>query len=270
MIRRNVPSESPAERYVQLLLALYECIRSGRGDGDEAEAIRDQMDLPWRDLGARERRLVEGLAADLSDSDKSPPSSSFEPDSSVLQQIRHAGQAQEWELVLDLVRRHADFSPPVEVARLRGVCWASLNFPSVAILFFRQIAHYTTLRPEDEVFLLRCLIQVDRAGGRPTGAGNLCRRYDSVVAADSGRRVVRASVSRLDSRSRMHCVSQRFVLRSEAWNWPQTIPMTRPWKRSGRTPTFTWLSTTSISAGSTGRGTPASLFCPRPQATSTP
>ncbi len=91
-----------------------------------------------------------------------------------LQQIRDAGQAEEWELVLDLVRRHADLSPPAEVARLRGVCWASLNFPSAAILFFRQIARYTTLRPEDEVFLLRCLVQVDRTEEAFRRAQEIC------------------------------------------------------------------------------------------------
>jgi tetratricopeptide (TPR) repeat protein len=174
MIRRNVPSESAAERYVRLLLALYECLRSGRGDGDDAEVIRDEMDLPWRDLGARERHLVEGLAADLNDLDKSPASSPVEPDRSALLQIRDAGQAGEWELVLDLVRHYADLSPPAEVARLRGVCWASLDFPSVAILFFRQIASYAALRPEDEIFLLRCLIQVDRADEALRRAQEIC------------------------------------------------------------------------------------------------
>jgi hypothetical protein len=176
VIRRHVPTELPVERYVQLLLALYEYVSSGRGDCDEAESVRDQMDAPWRDLGTRERHLVEGLAADLNDSDRTPPQSPIEPDVSVLQQIRDAGQTEQWEVVLDLVRQHAEAAPPAEVARLRGVCWASLGFPYVAIPFFRQIERFTTFRPEDEVFFLRCLIQVDRMGEALSRAQEICDR----------------------------------------------------------------------------------------------
>ncbi len=174
MICRHVPIESPVERYVQLLLGLYEYVSSGRGDCDEAESIRDRMDGPWRDLGARERHLVEGLAADLNDSNRTASRSPIEPDGPTLQRIRDAGQTEQWEVVLDLVRQHAETAPPAEVARLRGVCWASLGFPDVAIPFFRQIERLTTFRPEDEVFLLRCLIQVGRTGEALSRAQEIC------------------------------------------------------------------------------------------------
>lgn len=45
--------------YLRLLTQLHELIAQGRGDSDEADIIRDQMDGPWYQL---DRRQIESLS----------------------------------------------------------------------------------------------------------------------------------------------------------------------------------------------------------------
>lgn len=53
-------------RYVALLEQLHALIRDGRGDGPEADSVREQMDGPWRHLTPEETARVREISAVLS------------------------------------------------------------------------------------------------------------------------------------------------------------------------------------------------------------
>ena len=40
-------------------------VAAGKGDTDEADTVRDEMDLPWRALSRKEIARLDGLSADL-------------------------------------------------------------------------------------------------------------------------------------------------------------------------------------------------------------
>src|SRR5438105_11067064 len=51
--------------YERLLLWLHGLIAAGKGDTDEAEAVRDEMEIPWRQLSGEELGRLDGLLGDL-------------------------------------------------------------------------------------------------------------------------------------------------------------------------------------------------------------
>ena len=53
--------------YVALLVQLHNLIAAGKGDDPEADAIRDQMDEPWRHLNDKEISRLRDLSASLYD-----------------------------------------------------------------------------------------------------------------------------------------------------------------------------------------------------------
>lgn len=52
-------------KYVHLLKQLHRLISEGKGDTEEADALRDEMDTPWHSLSKEEIDRVNSLAADL-------------------------------------------------------------------------------------------------------------------------------------------------------------------------------------------------------------
>src|SRR5436853_6700390 len=52
-------------QYETLLRRLHELMAAGKGDTDEADTVRDEMDLPWRALRRKEIARLDGLSADL-------------------------------------------------------------------------------------------------------------------------------------------------------------------------------------------------------------
>jgi hypothetical protein len=58
------PSYSPDyAEYERLLLKLHDLMTQGKGDSEEADAIRDAMDDPWNRLTAVEAARASGLSA---------------------------------------------------------------------------------------------------------------------------------------------------------------------------------------------------------------
>lgn len=52
-------------RYVALLEQLHALIRDGRGDGPEADSLREQMDQPWHHLSSEETARAREISAEL-------------------------------------------------------------------------------------------------------------------------------------------------------------------------------------------------------------
>ena len=56
---------SPFEQILLGTIALHELARHGKNDSDEADAIRDSLDEPWRNLTESERETTRAVSAAL-------------------------------------------------------------------------------------------------------------------------------------------------------------------------------------------------------------
>src|SRR5690242_1466770 len=66
MIRRTHEAVTPElEDYANLLIQLHQRIAAGNGDSDEADALRDHMDVYWRHLNEDQVAIARQLSADL-------------------------------------------------------------------------------------------------------------------------------------------------------------------------------------------------------------
>jgi hypothetical protein len=126
--------------YVRHLLRLHSLMAAGRGDSAEADAVREEMLVPWRRLDPDELARVDGLSADLYMLTGEEIFAAAEPAErtrSRLEPRLHAAWAKrDWDEVLALLRTGPDFLTPDRLAYLRGRCWAELGHPDVALLFF--------------------------------------------------------------------------------------------------------------------------------------
>lgn len=52
-------------KYEELLVQLHKEMRAGRADGQKADEIRDQMDIPWYDLTEFEQASIKDASGDL-------------------------------------------------------------------------------------------------------------------------------------------------------------------------------------------------------------
>ena len=55
--------------YERLLVEIDRLIADGKGDNEEAEAVRDQMDTPWYRLSSEETDHIGSLSIGLNQSD---------------------------------------------------------------------------------------------------------------------------------------------------------------------------------------------------------
>ncbi len=61
----NSTSSPAALEYARLLRELHALFCQGKHEGEEADAIRDQMDAPWYAMRSEERERTRGLSEDL-------------------------------------------------------------------------------------------------------------------------------------------------------------------------------------------------------------
>jgi tetratricopeptide (TPR) repeat protein len=162
MIRRVSDDRTGLSDYVGLLIDLHELIATDQGDSDEADALRDRMDSPWQRLSAKQRSLVDGLSADLYSLGSTRAAPAAPLDSATDHEMARAAAEDRWELVLDIVRRNEGRIPVRNVAYLRGVSWAHLGEPVAAIKFLKEAARLQSLAPDEEVWLLTCMIAAEQ------------------------------------------------------------------------------------------------------------
>src|SRR5437764_843362 len=58
-------SNTPALESARLLRELHTLFIQGKEEGDEADAIRNEMETPWYGMTSQERKRMRGLSADL-------------------------------------------------------------------------------------------------------------------------------------------------------------------------------------------------------------
>jgi tetratricopeptide (TPR) repeat protein len=148
---------------LELLLRLHLEMNAGRAESMEADRIRDEMDVYWPRLTSSEIEQVEGLSADLYsigvDRQAAGGSSSLD----FANELVSLTAREAWYEILNRVRAEEPSLLPRDVAYARGLCWAHLGEPRISIEFLNEAARLRPLAPAEEVLLLTCFIQANRA-----------------------------------------------------------------------------------------------------------
>jgi tetratricopeptide (TPR) repeat protein len=152
--------------YESLLRRLHCLMAAGKGDTDEADAVRDDMDKPWRQLGREELARLDGLSADLymlEDNEIFEPADTDEETHGRLQaELREAWSQEKWEDVLSLLRKDRTFGPPDRVAYLRAKAYERLGHLNSSLMFMEYAARQ---RPDDVTYrwsVMELLFEVKR------------------------------------------------------------------------------------------------------------
>jgi hypothetical protein len=143
-------STSPS--YVQSiegLLRLHELTLKGEDESPEADAIRDSLERPWRDLSEIERTRITGLSEDLySISEARGERIPTNPEAErTLSEVSEARQSGDWDKALELLRRVGQYLDPAVLSSLRGSLWQEAGDAETASLFYQ---HARQLGARDE------------------------------------------------------------------------------------------------------------------------
>jgi tetratricopeptide (TPR) repeat protein len=170
------------KNYVKLLRALHWEIGQGRGDGAEADRIRDAMDRPWNAMTATERELTRQLSADLYELNDATPKRGGELNDRDMQEgldaVKNAFAQQQWESVLLEVRNVDPLIPAAIGAFFRGRAWSELGDVDTALLFFE---HASKLDPDNvnyRYLTLDLLAKSSRAPEAEARAREILQRLD--------------------------------------------------------------------------------------------
>jgi hypothetical protein len=135
--------------YERLLIFLNRTMAEGKSETDEAEAIRDQMEGPWRKLTLAERKRLDGLSADLYQLTGEEVFVAV-ADPVLLDLVRHefdtAVSDQEWQRALEMIRRRPRTAPNGVVAALRAFCYSRLGHEDAAKEFLTVEGANSALR----------------------------------------------------------------------------------------------------------------------------
>lgn len=144
--------------YADLLIQLHQLIRENR-DNDDADAIRDKMDEPWRHLSSYEIAMIRGLSSDLHslrNSDKHNGHVSAQTASMIAECARRG----DFQKMLHILRENESALPADYVAHWRGVGWADMGFLSIARAFFQRALQISPTSPFHLYMLMRLLIEL--------------------------------------------------------------------------------------------------------------
>jgi len=125
--------------YERLVVALHREIHAKRGDGEEADRLRDEMDGPWAMLTDEERAQLGLLSEDLYELGGERAAPALEEGTTletILGQAKSA-LAHHPERTLALLRKVPDRSLPPDIrAYMLARCWDQLGFSYAAAIFF--------------------------------------------------------------------------------------------------------------------------------------
>ncbi len=149
--------------YEKLLIEVHRLIAAGKGNDDEADAVRDKMDAPEQKLSREESDRVGGLSADLYMLQNDEV---YEPyDGTQEELVTSLGEAlsrHDYEAILALLRKGTPFLRPAQVAALRGRCYAMLGHLEVGLLFMRCAAEQEPEQVAHRLYILGLLTQLNR------------------------------------------------------------------------------------------------------------
>jgi hypothetical protein len=165
----------PAVRaYSKLLLELDDLMAAGKGNGPEADEIRERMEQPWNALTEQERERVGGLSEDLyalaDGGPKSVPMSEAERARWAQEARRVLADANQPEAALAFLRRPFPQGVPAYVIPfLQSRLWESLDDLEVSLRFMREAERHDPSQAIDVLILLEKL-------GRATEAEPYAKR----------------------------------------------------------------------------------------------
>lgn len=121
---------------------LHGLIASGRGESEEADALRDAMASDHRLLSAEEENRLNGLSEDLysltESDDAAPPSSAPDPAAAV--EFQRARQRHDWPSALLFLRRLGRGFPASDLAFQQFQAYAQLGHMETAFRFLERSA----------------------------------------------------------------------------------------------------------------------------------
>jgi hypothetical protein len=162
----NADPEAAAREYAALLLKLHHLDPRGENESPELDAICDQMDVPWRRLGSRERKRVKGLSQDLYALADGRQGVAMAPDehASWAEQGKAALASDDPDANLEHLRHPFPQSLPVGlVPFLQGRCWELLGNLEVALVFMREAAKTLPAARRASLNYLLCLGKNEQA-----------------------------------------------------------------------------------------------------------
>ena len=169
--------------YEKLLIELHRLIAEGKGDDEEADAIRDQMDGPWYRLSREEDDRMSGLSADLY---MLQDNEVYEPYEGTQEQLRSdlnaAWERGDYEAALGFLRKGTPFLTPERVAYLRGRCYAALGHLDTALLFMRYASNRDPERAAYRVAILDLLLSLQRLDEARAEAQSFMRIADEPLS----------------------------------------------------------------------------------------
>ena len=153
--------------YETLLKRLHRLIAEGKGDTDAADIVREEMEIPFRQLSKPERDRLNQLSGDLyqlQDDEvyepvDDPAERTRERMASVLQAAR---QRNDHEAVLSLLRKGPDFLAPHLIATLRSHAYGELGHLDTALIFQQYASQQEPHRADYKEFVLADLWRLGR------------------------------------------------------------------------------------------------------------
>ena len=151
---------------MRLLVNLDALMEVGQGEEPEADALRDEMDTPWRYLSVEETEMIRGLSVDLYENWERPDNSISTPtgpaESQQIEETKKAFATGDWLQALTLLRQVSRFLQATEVAYMRARCWLELGVPDNAVAFLRHATKHEPVNQNYRWLLLDALIRAER------------------------------------------------------------------------------------------------------------
>ena len=135
--------------YERLLIQLHDLLTEGKGDTDEADAVREAMELPERQLTRAGLSLLNGLSADLymlQDDEIFETRGEGETEATVETKLRTAWERQQWDVALSLLRKNPASLTTEGLATLRAHAYDQLSLRESARRFQQKAAELTLRR----------------------------------------------------------------------------------------------------------------------------
>lgn len=170
VVIESLPTDKSLQRFTSMLVKLHKLIWQGRGDGDEADQLRDLMDVPWFGLSEHEAKIARQVSSDLYTLDPDTQTLHSKLDvftSELSNDLNVARHNEDWLQALQLLSSRA---PEIGVERatsLRGSCYQHLGLPDIAMLFFERAVDLSPAPSGALIFLLTNLVG---SGRRHTAA----------------------------------------------------------------------------------------------------
>lgn len=148
--------------FARLLLRLHGYVVEGKGDSEEADALRDEMDQYWNGMTEAERERLRGLSEDLDVLTEGgvkliPVSVAQRKEWS--QNLKKAWESEDWDQLLKMLRRPPSDVRPDAAAFLQARCWEHLGDLETALVFAQAAER---LNSENAAFVMLILQQLDR------------------------------------------------------------------------------------------------------------